>query len=140
MGVESVILSGALFEDCARDQVSIVYESQTGFDVWQQASQAGSSSDLDLSWKLLTWGPQALSENKWVASLALQASGGNGTYVYFAQGNLATPTASSGLLPDGRLVLEQAACVSALAQVGVTSAGQSYSRALAMQLVMPECH
>ena len=139
LGVEAVILSGALFEDCAKSQVSILYESQPTFDVWQQASEAGSPSDLDLSWKLLTWGPDALQANSWVASLSLQASGGNGTYVYFAAGDLASPTTGGGLLPDGRLVLEQAICVSALVQVGVTSAGQSYNQALPMQLVIPEC-
>jgi hypothetical protein len=140
LGVESVILSGALFTDCAQDQITIVYQSTPGSEVWRQASQAGSTSGLDLRWDLLTWGPQALSEDNWVASLALHASGGNGTYVYFAGGDLATPAVSSDLLPEGRLVLEQANCRLALAQVGVTSAGQSYSRALGVQLVTPECH
>jgi hypothetical protein len=139
MAVEAVILSGTLINDCAHDQISIVYQSQAGIEVWQQASKTDSASGLDLSWELLTWGPQALTEEQWVATLSLQASGGNGEYVYFAQGDLATQAASSGLLPEGRLVLEQAICLPAQAQVGVTSAGQSNSQVLGVQLVTPAC-
>lgn len=142
LGVEAVILSGAVFENCAQNQVSIVYQTESGAEAWQQALEAFSSGGISLSWKLLTWGPDALVSQDWVAAVKLQAAGGNENYVYFARGDLAVPSTASpinGMLPGDQVVLGQERCVSIVSQIGVTSAGQSLSRALAVQLVLPEC-
>jgi hypothetical protein len=83
-----------------------------------------------------------LEARTWVAAISLQAAGGDGNYVYSADGDLATTPAGNrqgGVLPADQVVLEQAFCASALAQAGVTSAGKSMSRPLAVQLVLPEC-
>jgi hypothetical protein len=142
VGVEAVILSGALFEECTRNQVTIVYRLQGEALSWQQVAVAAPSNDLGLEWKLLTWGPQALHGQTWVAAVLLQAAGGNGNYVYYAAGDLEAPLSDdplSSLLPMDQVVLEQELCVPAVAQAGVTSAGVSLSRALAVRLVLPEC-
>lgn len=139
LGVEAVILSRALFENCDQNQVTIVYQAESDAEVWQRAQESVSPDDLSLSWELLTWGPEALGGQTWVAVLALQASGGNGAYVFFARGDLATQNTRNGLLSDDRAVLEQAICVPAVAQAGVTSAGQSKNLALSVLLVVPEC-
>lgn len=142
MGMEAVILSGGLFEDCAWNQVSIVYQPQSGGDAWQQAMDTGSSSQLSLNWRLLTWGPQALHGQTWVAAILLEAKGGDGKYVYYAAGDLAASSAGNPtetLLPADQVILEQSLCVSAIAQVGVTSGGASLSRALAIQPVLAAC-
>jgi hypothetical protein len=142
LGVESVILSGALFEDCGRNQVSVVYRSQTGDEIWQQALDSAQPGDLSLNWMLLTWGPDALERQSWVAVVKLIAAGGNENYVYFGRGDLTVPSAVgtvNGVLPGDQVVLGQEYCVPVVAQVGVTSAGQSLSRALAVRMVFPEC-
>ena len=143
LGVEAVILLGVVFENSAQNRVSVLYQAQAGSETWQQAQQAFSPEGLSLSWKLLTWGPDALVSQDWVAAVQLLlASGGNDNYVYFARGDLAAPSAASltnGMLPDDQVVLGQERCVPIVTQVGVTSAGQSLSRALAVQLVMLEC-
>jgi hypothetical protein len=142
LSMEAVILTGALFENCAQNQVTIVYRSQPGAEIWQPATATGSPGDLSLSWKLLTWGPEALEARTWVAAILLEAAGGDGNYVYSAGGDLASRPAGNlrgGVLYADQVVLEQAFCVSAVARAGVTSAGGSRSRALAVQLVLPEC-
>jgi hypothetical protein len=142
IGMEAVILSAGLFEDCENNQVSIVYQSQSGVDGWQQAMDNASSNQLSLHWKLLTWGPQALHAQTWVAAIMLEATGGNGKFVYYAEGDLAAPPAGyppEALLTADQVVLEQLNCGSAVVQVGVTSGGLSVSRALAIQTVLPEC-
>jgi hypothetical protein len=142
LSMEAVILSGALFENCAQNQVAIVYRSLPGAEIWQPATETGLPGDLSLSWKLLTWGPEALEARTWVAAILLEATGGDGNYVYSAGGDLASRPAGNlqgGVLPANQVVLEQAFCVSAVAQAGVTSAGGSISRALVVQWVLPEC-
>jgi hypothetical protein len=142
LSVEVVLLPGSLFENCAQNQVAIVYRTQPGAKIWQQVEAPASPGDLGLSWKILTWGPEALEARTWVAAISLQAAGGDGNYVYSADGDLATTPAGNrqgGVLPADQVVLEQAFCASALAQAGVTSAGKSMSRPLAVQLVLPEC-
>lgn len=140
LGVEAVILSGEILRDCGKNQVTIVYQSVPGTEVWQQALESTPSQDLSLTWDLLTWGPEPLGKQSWVAALALQGSGGNDSYVYFATGDLAAQTTGTGLLPESRVVLEQALCFPAVAQVGVTSGGLSMRYALAVRLVVPECY
>ena len=142
LGIETVILPGILFENCAHSEISVTYRPVEGAEVWQQALETASSNNLNLSWKLLTWGPDALDGQEWVAVMKLQASGGNENYLYFARGDLAAPAGvsqSNGLLVSDQVVLGQERCASAMAQVGVTSAGQSLNRALAVRLVMPDC-
>jgi hypothetical protein len=142
LDVEGIILTESALDDCARDQVIIDYGSETGAEVWRAARDRASAGDLDLTWRLLTWGPDALEGQDWVAAVKLQASGGNGHYVYFAEGDLAAPPGASivnGLLVDDQIVLGQKSCLSGVAQVGVTSGGQTLRRALAVQMVAPEC-
>ena len=99
------------------------------------------SPDISLSWKLLTWGPDALASQDWVAAVQLSASAEMIT-LYTSPGviwRLHPGELTNGMLPDDQVVLGQEICVPIVTQVGVTSAGQSLSRALAVQLVMPEC-
>jgi hypothetical protein len=142
LDVEALILTGSALDDCARNQVSIEYGSEASAQAWLAARDKASAGDLGLNWKLLTWGPDALEGQDWVAAVKLLASGGNGQYVYFAEGDLAIPTGAgkvNGLLPEDQMVLGQKSCHSGVARVGVTSAGQNLYRALAVQLVDPEC-
>jgi hypothetical protein len=142
LDLEAVILSRSALDDCAGNQVSIEYRSEAVPETWHVARDESASGDLSLTWRLLTWGPDALEGQDWVSAIQLQASGGNGNYVYFAEGDLGFPTSAgpvSGLLSGDQVVLGQKSCVSGIAHVGVTSAGQILRRMLAVQLVMPEC-
>jgi len=142
LDVEAVIITRSMLTDCASQQVLIEYQSGAGLETWRTARNKPVEGDLGLTWSLLTWGPDALEGLDWVAAFRLQASGGNGKYVYFAEGNLAAPSAGrvmGSLLPGDQVVLGQRSCMSGVARVGVTSAGQVLRRALAVQLVTPEC-
>jgi hypothetical protein len=139
---EAIVLAGSTLEDCGSSQVSIVYHPEAGEQAWLAARDAASAGDLGLTWNLLTWGPDALEGQDWVAAVKLRASGGNGSYVYFAEGDLANPSEANvvnGLLPDDQMVLGQKSCNSGVARVGVTSAGQTLRRNLAVRLMSPEC-
>jgi hypothetical protein len=139
---EAIILTGSTLEDCGSSQVSIEYHADAEMEAWLAARDAATAGDLGMTWKLLTWGPDALEGQDWVAAVKLSATGGNGSYVYFAEGDLTNESGASvvnGLLPDDHMVLGQKSCLSGVARVGVTSAGQILHRVLAVRLVTPEC-
>jgi hypothetical protein len=82
---------------------------------------------LSLAWELLTWGP-APDNKTWVATLRLQAEGGDGVYVFWAEGEP---------LPEDFIILEALPCQPGRAVVGVTSGGGSAQRELS--LLSPFC-
>lgn len=142
LDVEAVILAGSLFDGCAQNQVTITYGLEGVGESWGQAPKSPLAGDLGLRWRLLTWGPDALQSGNWVAAVKLQASGGDGNYVYYARGDLTLPAEArpaNGLLPGDQVLLGQKQCTPVTAQIGVTSGGQSLSRRLAVRPILPEC-
>jgi hypothetical protein len=142
LDVEAIILAGSLFDGCVQNQVTITYGLGGVGESWGQAPKSPLAGDLGLRWRLLTWGPDALQAGSWVAAVKLQASGGDGNYVYYARGDLALPgeaRPANGLLPGDQVLLSQKQCTPVTAQIGVTSGGQSFSRRLALRPILPEC-
>jgi hypothetical protein len=142
LDVEAVILPVPALGDCVKNQVSIRYVPQAGAEVWRPASDTATAGDLGLTWTLLTWGPDALEGQDWVAAVKLQGAGGNGHYVYFAEGDLAVPSVAGevqGILTDDELVLGQKTCQPGVARVGVTSGGKVLRRLMAVQVFARGC-
>jgi hypothetical protein len=87
---------------------------------------------LPLRWYLATWGPApsfGVPEN-WVAQIMLQASGGNGYYVYFAD--------NETLLANSNTA-QNKPCQPIYQTVGVTSNGLASSKAAVIMPPFPEC-
>jgi hypothetical protein len=88
---------------------------------------------LSLGWRLVTWGPVPGADAQgWAALLQLDASGGNGDYVYWeSQDGKSAPLAGDQVLITG------AACQTGEKVVGVTSAGQAATRLV--RILAPYC-
>lgn len=122
--------------DCSRNLTSITYQTQADAGQISETLSGIQSVEvmLSLGWRLETWGPAALWDG-WVASLFLTASGGDGSYIYWAEGNVAVQAGAP--LPDARLVVTQAGCERAFLRVGVTSGGEHLTRPFS--LLSPYC-
>ncbi len=110
--------------DCRYNQAQVVYTLR---DMPSVIDKPLTAQGLELDWMLLTWGPSPFGE-AWTAQLRLQATGGDGHYVYWAAGEP---------LERDLLVMEGRACEPARIAVGVTSGGERVLRELV--LLSPFC-
>ncbi len=111
--------------DCSRNLALVEYSLIE--DAYEVGSEPKLTPGLSLGWELLTWGP-APDEKSWVATVRLAAEGGDGTFVFWVDGDP---------LADDRLILQAQPCRPGRAVVGVTSGGQSAQRELS--LLSPFC-
>jgi hypothetical protein len=117
--------------DCSRNKQAIEYV-EAPEELGSAFAPSYSDPALPLRWYLVTWGPapSSGSPTDWVAQIVLQAEGGNGYYVYFAD-NTALPADSS--TAQGEL------CQPISQTVGVTSNGLASSRTVLIMPPFPEC-
>jgi hypothetical protein len=107
--------------DCEQSQVNVSYVVQDAPSLL--AAEPPRNPNLLLDWRLVMWGPSPFGST-WVAQLTLQAKGGSGQYIFWADGKR---------LPDNQLMVEGQPCQAAHSLVGVTSGGESALRELALQ-------
>lgn len=81
----------------------------------------------------LTSGPSPFDEKVWVVRLQLSATGGNGTYIFWVNGEH-LPDAS-----NNQFTVEGKSCDPEKPVVGVTSGGQATSLQLIIQSPLPGC-
>ena len=103
--------------DCTGNQVLVDYrlDQQT---VSTLLPPLPANQNLDLNWFVLTWGPSPFDEN-WVAELKLQATGGDGHYVFWAD---------NARLNGDQVVIQIPPCQLAQMTIGVTSGGERMRR------------
>jgi hypothetical protein len=118
------------YSDCSRNQQILYYRPDLNEEYHQTVP-----SDLQVSWRMLTWGPSPDDEN-WITTLQLTARGGDGTYIFWASGD-AVNIQENGLLQDDQLFVSKPFCLPAELKIGVTSAGQTITRD--MVLLVSEC-
>ena len=125
----SVIIHFA--DDCSRNTQAIEYV-EASEELSSTLSPSYSDPALPLRWYLVTWGPAPStgSPTDWVAQIVLQAEGGNGYYVYFAN-NEALPADSS--------TAQSELCQPISQTVGVISNGLASSRTVLIMPPFPEC-
>ena len=111
--------------DCSLNLVDVVYQGSNTNPLLIEEN--GADTDLQLDRRLLTWGPSPYG-HEWLASVQLEATGGDGQYFYWVDGVI---------LPEDQFVLTGLPCGTARATVGVTSAGQALLRQLV--LLSPYC-
>lgn len=87
---------------------------------------------LQVDYRVLTYGPSPFNVEAWVIQLSLFANGGNGTYVYWVDGQRLTD-------PYGVYVVEGIACRSATVTLGVTSDGQAARREVTLKSPLAKC-
>lgn len=121
---------------CERSQVNLIYSPAFGAREWLiqmlQTKVFLPPSDLQIDWHLVSWGPEPFSD-RWIAELSLSAQGGNGSYVFFASGDVAgAAPGSNQMLTGNRVILQQSNCVDAVVRLGVTSGGHTAYRLLAL--------
>jgi hypothetical protein len=80
---------------------------------------ANPNQTLTLTWKVITAGPSPFTPSVWVARVELNATGGNGEYIFWVNGQR-LPEASSN-----QFTLESQGCQPVSQFVGVTSDGRS---------------
>lgn len=117
--------------DCSRNTQAIEYV-EAPEELSSTLSPSYSDPALPLRWYLVTWGPAPStgSPTDWVAQIVLQAEGGNGYYVYFAN-NEALPADSS--------TAQSELCQPISQTVGVISNGLASSRTVLIMPPFPEC-
>jgi hypothetical protein len=118
------------YADCSRNRLFLYYRPDFDQDYSQTAP-----SDLQLSWRMSTWGPSP-DDKSWIATLLLVARGGDGNYIFWASGDTAN-TQENGLLLDNRLLVVKQFCDPAQLRLGVTSAGRTTQREMVLQA--PDC-
>jgi hypothetical protein len=95
--------------------------------------QPGSSGAVSVAWTIVTQGPSPFDPNVWAARVKLSATGGNGKYIYWVDGQR-LPDAS-----NGEFTIEGQGCQAKRAEVGVTSDGQAASQSLAIKSPLSQC-
>ncbi len=111
--------------DCSLNLADVVYQGSNTNPYLIE--ETGADTDLQLDWRLLTWGPSPYGY-EWLASVQLEATGGDGRYFYWVDGVV---------LQGDQFVLTGSRCETARVTVGVTSAGQALVRKLAF--LSPYC-
>jgi hypothetical protein len=115
-------------DDCSRDVQSIEYvEAPSDLNV--SVERYYSDPSLPLNWYLATWGPGP-DFDTWVVQTAFQATGGNGHYIYFADGKTLSTELSTAQSPR---------CQPIYQSVGVTSNGVASSQAVLIMPPFPDC-
>jgi hypothetical protein len=102
-------------------------------DVLTQPSSAAPGQPLALQWHVVTAGPSPFNSNVWTARLELNATGGNGQYIFWV---------NNQRLPDtspNQFTVESSACDLVGQIVGVTSDGQAVPQALVVHSPLPNC-
>ena len=94
---------------------------------------ANSIQPLRVDSKAITAGPSPFDPNVWVVRLQLVATGGDGNYIFWVNGQH---------LPDvsqNQFTIEGKGCIAEHPLVGVTSGGQAISEALVVSSPLPGC-
>jgi len=92
-----------------------------------------SPAQPEIQWNVLTSGPSPFDDNVWAVKLQLSATGGNGNYIFWANGTR---------LPDitnNQFIVEGKDCTPEKPVVGVTSGGQATSLELTIMSPLTEC-
>lgn len=116
---------------CAAHPLTVEYEPPEIIE--PDVIGQGAESALELDWRLLTWGPAPFS-SQWAAVLLLEPQGGDGSYLFWAAGDVQNNGAEP--LPDNRVTVLGPECSPAQVSVGLTSAGESISKNI---LLAPFC-
>jgi hypothetical protein len=90
-------------------------------------------SPLAIQWRILTTGPSPFDPNVWAVKLQLSATGGNSSYIFWANG-VHLPDIS-----NNQFTVEGKGCEPEKPIVGVTSGGQATSLELIIQSPLPDC-
>ncbi len=126
------------YADCSRNQLTLNYQAEFVEELPPDLNEElirKPPPDLQLSWRIVTWGP-APDRMSWIANLLLDAFGGDGNYIYWASGDVAN-SQENGLLLDNRLMVSKEYCDPAYLSLGVTSAGRTTQRVMVLQA--PDC-
>ena len=118
------------YADCSRNRLFLYYRPDLDKEYFQT-----DPSNLQLSWRMSTWGPSP-DLKSWIATLLLVARGGDGNYIFWASGDAANAQ-EDGLLLDNRLLVSKEFCDPAQLRLGVTSAGLTTKRDMVLQV--PDC-
>ena len=92
-----------------------------------------SPSQPQIQWSVLTSGPSPFNDTVWVVKLQLSATGGDGNYIFWVNGDR-LPDAS-----NNQFTVEGTGCEEKKPVVGVTSGGQATSLELRIQSPLPSC-
>jgi hypothetical protein len=92
-----------------------------------QPEAAASGQALSLSWRVITAGPSPFNPAVWVARIELSATGGNGEYIFWANGQRLPETSNN------EFTVESQGCQPISQFIGVTSGGQSTRQELVIQ-------
>lgn len=87
---------------------------------------------LQVNYQVLTYGPSPFNADAWVIELQVLASGGDGYYVYWVNGQRLADQ-------SGRYTVEGVACRSAAVTIGATSNGQAMRREVTLKSPLPAC-
>ncbi|HSD84157.1 MAG TPA: hypothetical protein VLG46_09875 [Anaerolineae bacterium] len=96
-------------------------------------AEPSTSPSLRITWKVATAGPSPFDANAWAVKLQLGAAGGNGDYIFWADGARLPDISSTQFTVEGK------GCAAEKPVVGVTSGGQATSIELDVQSPLPEC-
>jgi|GEM_PF-6109030 len=127
-----IILGGAFLLLGGMPQTGLSSKSKAA-DVFTQSILPASDQPLTLQWRVVTAGPSPFNSNVWTARLELSATGGNGQYIFWV---------NNQRLPDispNQFTIDSSACDIVGQIVGVTSAGQAATQALAVHSPLPNC-
>ena len=87
---------------------------------------------LLVNYQVLTYGPSPFNAEAWVIELQVLASGGDGYYVYWVNGQRLADQ-------SGRYTVEGVACRAAAVTIGATSNGQAVRRDVTLKSPLPAC-
>jgi hypothetical protein len=85
---------------------------------------------LDMEYQILTQGPSPFDATVWVIQLRLVGIGGNGSYIYWVDGQQ---------LPDAEYTVQGKSCEPQLFSIGVTSSGQAVKRDIVLNSPLIAC-
>lgn len=132
VAIVAAIIGGTFLALRGQPQTSLSSKSKA-VDVLTQPAAAASGQTLALQWQVVTAGPSPFNSNVWTARLELNATGGNGQYIFWV---------NNQRLPDispNQFTFESTACDLVGQIVGVTSDGQAVSQALVVHSPLPSC-
>jgi hypothetical protein len=118
VAVIAVLLIGLLYLWARANPTGLSSAARPGAIVVQPTAIAPSKT-LTVTWRMVTNGPSPFNPNIWAAKIELSAAGGNGEYIFWANGQR-LPDVS-----DNQFTVESQGCQPVTQFIGVTSDGQS---------------
>ena len=115
---------------CKAERLLVTYRAT---DEWLSfEEEPPRNQNLSLVWRLVTWGPEPMTDNqegRWVATLDLGGQGGDGSYIYWKSNDYGY----LDITENTQVLIRGWACSPGSMVVGVTSAGQSLARQIVLQ-------